>query len=429
VSSLMKRLMETTKHETVVLGPVQRHLIARGEFDGSRRHDVIHPSELAKNDFCPRAIYYRLSGWEIPKSEHGFQLEVIFQQGHGYHEKWQNWLWDVGMLRGRFRCLGCMHGDWTREEIDAPWYTTAPTACPECGASREHLQYGEVPIHLPKYRIHGHSDGDIDLGGDEADNPLLEIKSIGTGTIRFEAPRLIAKHTHKLEIDGEEKSWTDWDKIWRDIKRPFKTHLRQGAIYCLAKGRSEMVYIYEYKPTGAMKEFRVKHDFSILDDLLDDVLDILYALEKGKVPDCPNGDDCPNCKPYEELRDGARDGEEEDGPEDREGSGSGAGEGEDGEEGDSTSPQAGRRRRARTSGRSTRRPLGRGSDGGTEAPHEVDELPRSRGRTRRVGRDGGGANPRSRQGRDPHARGERRSEGQRDRPEGTRRVVRRRPRS
>lgn len=368
--SSFQKLMESKKHKTVLVGPIQRHLLAQHEFGSDRAHDVIHPSELVKSDFCPRAVYYRLSGWEVPRNSHAFQLEVIFSQGHGYHDKWQNWAWDIGVLGGRFRCLSCGKGDWSHPGETSVWFATAPQVCPDCGSPRRFLQYGEVPLYIPKYRIGGKADGELVMEGRE-ENPLLEIKSIGEGTVRFAAPHLVAKHTKTVLIDGEEKSWTDWMKIWRDIKRPFKTHLKQAAIYCLAKGRSEMIFIYEFKPTGAVKEFRVKPDVSLIEDELEACLDLIYALEQGKVPACPH-EDCKQCSEFEALRDGASD-EEATEPRDREDTGPGAGESED-REGEAPTPRAApRRARAGTGGR-TRRPLGRRPDGRTRDSHSLGEL-------------------------------------------------------
>lgn len=432
----LKKLIDSFKHETVVLGEIQRHLMMQDEFGADRSSQVIHPSELVKKDFCPRAVYYRLMGWEIPREEHSFQLEVVFEQGHGYHDKWQSWVWDIGRLRGRYRCLACMYGDWSKPDIDLLWYATSPSACPSCGASRQHLQYGEVPIYLPKYRIGGKADGDLVLD-DEPDmskHPLLEIKSIGDGTVRYEAPKLLSKHTKTVSIQGVgdhepvEKRWLDVQALWRDIRRPFPTHIKQGAVYCLAKERERMVYIYEYKPTGAVKEFEVTHDFEMIADELDACLDLVYAVKKEKIPRCPHGG-CAKCEAFEELRYGARD--EEAGAEAEPDAGSdshaGAGEGEGGEEGPAGSAApSGRSSRARGRRRRGSGVERSGSDGRVRDVHSMGRL------LERAARPGGGDRGERGAGvskgsrREDAPRG--RAEGAGDRSQGPRRVVRRRPR-
>lgn len=299
----IKKLMETHKKKTKILGDIQRSLLGRESFGVGRSSQVIHPSEICKPDACPREIYYRLSGWKIPLDSHPFGLEVIFAQGHAYHEKWQSWVWDIGKLRGSFGCLAC----------GASFEDTSPTECSVCQSPRHALVYLEVPVSIPDLRIGGKSDGDIDLdpsdGNPNPGDPLLEIKSVGTGTVRFEAPALIARNTKTVLIDGVEKSWTDWDALWRDIRHPFPTHLRQGAIYGAAMDRPEMVFIYEFKPTGAVKEFVVKHDFEMAEPAFEVARAVLTALEKGRRPKCPS-DGCKGCTAYEELRN-ARGAEEE----------------------------------------------------------------------------------------------------------------------
>ena len=296
----LKALMDSFKKETTLLGPVQRHLLAQQKEPTTRRQDVIHPSELVASSVCPRAIYYRLLGQQAPSEEIAFQLDVIFAAGHGYHDKWQNWAWGAGILRGRFRCLSCGHGDWETPGFERKhtWYATSPEACESCGAMKRFLTYGEVPIFMPEYRIAGHADGDLDVTGDEAEDPILEVKSIGDGTVRMAAPRLLAKHTKKVEVDGEEKTWTDWQALWRDIKRPFKPHVKQVTLYCLALGRTSAVILYEYKPTGAVKEFRIDIDPATVVDELALAEKVVRAVEEGKPPRCPHKG-CAKCRAFE----------------------------------------------------------------------------------------------------------------------------------
>jgi hypothetical protein len=414
----IKKLMETHKKPTKLLGDIQRNLLARESFTEGRDSQVIHPSEICKEDACARAIYYRLSGWKIPKDAHPFSLEVIFAQGHGYHDKWQNWTWDIGKLRGVFACLSC----------GLIFTATSPERCPDdvgCGAKRRALVYREVPIAIPDLRIGGKSDGDIDLdptdGPPNLGDPLLEIKSVGTGTVRFEAASLIGRHTKKVLIDEVEKSWTDWDALWRDIRRPFATHLRQGAIYGAAMDRPEMLFIYEFKPTGAVKEFAVRHDFAMVDDAFGLAERVLTALEKGRRPACPS-DGCKDCRAYEELHDAQ--GATQERPEAGEDDDPAAGE-EQGEDARVRTPDAPRGGVPRASGRGRFQHLERR---GGDSP---DGGVRPVGGVRRDG-DGDGGDDRGSGREDLPARPRRDDDqpavGDRDGSQGHRRVVRRRDR-
>lgn len=302
----LKRFLDSQKVQTKIVGPVERMLLGRDPWDMylgngeivQRRWDRIHPSELAGNDWCPRAAFYRISRGPIEGEKHRFQTQVIFEEGHEYHRKWQMWAWDLGVLRGRFNCAACMPSS---ETFDA----TSPAACPKCGASRRALDYREVPLKAESHLITGSSDGDLDEGGDPEDEPLIEIKSIGIGTIRMEAPGLIRKHTYKVELEnGKTKTLLDQEGLWRDIRRPLPSHLRQGLIYCWVLGRRSIVFVYEFKPDGRSKEFHVKADFKYIEDLLDECLDVKHALDTGNPPPCKQGKQrCAICSAYEESSD------------------------------------------------------------------------------------------------------------------------------
>ena len=276
--SPLRQLLDTSKTETRILGAIQRHIMVRPAED--RRHDVIHPSDMSKADWCPRRDFFRIvEAPALPVEVNSFTLENVFAEGNDIHSKWQTWLWEMGLLRGEFGCYQC----------GSVFSATAPQSCPHCTAGRDCLSYREVPLSSDRYLMAGHADGDI--ADDERDEycPLLEVKSIGVGTLRFEAPQLLAKYTRKAQDeDGVEKSVIDFESIWRDIKRPFPTHVKQGMLYLHMSGRREMVFIYECKWNQQVKEFRIRYNEGLIAELLDACLDIKYALETGRPPQRPH---------------------------------------------------------------------------------------------------------------------------------------------
>jgi transcription factor WhiB len=314
------KVLATSKIETRILGAIQRHLMIRPPED--RASDVIHPSEMCKSDWCPRRTFFRIVG--APAGEDpdppSFTLENVFAEGHEIHGKWQTWLWEMGLLRGQWLCDACGH----------EWTATAPKYCPKCKAGQDCIEYREVPLHSEKYLVSGHADGDI--ADDEIEKlcALMEVKSIGVGTLRFEAPKLLTKHTHKItDDDGAHHTVVDLEGVWRDIRRPFPTHMRQAMIYLAISGRQVMVFIYESKWNQQVKEFRVRYQPELVADLLDACLDIKYALNSGKPPRRPDwaeaadGPTCKSCQysdtcwdPYmneaadEDLQSGSRNGRE-----------------------------------------------------------------------------------------------------------------------
>jgi CRISPR/Cas system-associated exonuclease Cas4 (RecB family) len=353
----MASLAETKKTSSLLLGDIHKHLLSEHDKPTDRRQDIIHPSEMAKSDWCPRQTYYRLAGVSPEKSRNfSAQLEGVFAEGHMIHAKWQKWLQDMGRLYGKWVCRLCGHA----------WLGTGgqPT-CANCynaldgygDVSRFALDYHEVPLEAEeKYLIAGHEDGAV-----EDLNALVEIKSIGNGTVRFDDPKLLRQFTVKTE-DG--KTVIDTDGLWKALRRPFGSHIRQTQIYlalCKEMGLpfDQVIFLYEYKATQATKEFVVKYNSEISEPLLDSALDIKYALKKGKPPPRPDfcGQDkktCKECPFFNACWETTTN--------DTSGSAQGLGSGTDaqresdpavGQGGPATAPEAGRRR-ARTAGGSHR---------------------------------------------------------------------------
>jgi hypothetical protein len=174
------------------------------------------------------------------------------------------------------------------------WY------CKDCGETffgdvnchEGKLKYEEVPLYYAPLRISGHADGWlIGLG-----EPLmLEIKSVGEGTLRWECPALYAENEY------------DFNKTWNAITEPFMKHIMQVQIYMkLAEligyenYPKEAVIIYEAKPNQKHKEFVVpKSDFGIT-HIFDGAKKVVDALETGIAPDCNvKAEGCERCKHYD----------------------------------------------------------------------------------------------------------------------------------
>jgi CRISPR/Cas system-associated exonuclease Cas4 (RecB family) len=276
--SALRQLLDTSKTETRLLGAVQRHLMCRSPDD--RATDVIHPSEMCKGDWCPRSTYFRIVDAPAAEAElTPFTLENVWAEGNDIHSKWQTRFWEMGVLRGEWKCNAC-------GEI---WEGTSPQSCPACEAEKSCISYREVPMRSDRYLLSGHADGDINDDVVDELCPLIEIKSIGIGTLRFDAPQLLARYARKTkEDDGSERTVVDLEALWRDIKRPFPSHVKQGMLYLHMSGRREMVFIYECKWNQQVKEFRVRYQEAVVADLLDAALDVKYAIETGKPPRRPH---------------------------------------------------------------------------------------------------------------------------------------------
>jgi hypothetical protein len=279
--SSLKQYLDTKKTPTRLLGSIERFILAQAEKE--RDHSVLHPSDLCKSDFCSRAAYYTITVGP-KKDQVGFRLRNIFDEGHYIHAKWQNRLRDMGVLYGKWFCPACQHS-----------WKGVGTVCPECSYAA--IEYREVSLYDDALMIGGHTDGWVK---DSEGSVLLEVKSIGVGTIRFEEPSLLAAHA-------------TLDEAWNNIRRPFSTHIRQGTLYLELLRRmeeqgiyedvpDEIVFIYEKKSDQAVKEFVVKANPDIVKPMLDKAFDVQRAVRVTKTaPECSidpiNG--CKLCKVFE----------------------------------------------------------------------------------------------------------------------------------
>jgi CRISPR/Cas system-associated exonuclease Cas4 (RecB family) len=274
----LKVRAEVRKQNSVLLGDIQAHVVTEVARDKvKRRSDIVHPSEMAKADWCPRATSYRIIG-QTPSNDEaiGYGTASIFETGNTAHTKWQRWLADMGRLYGKWTCTVC---GWSVHD-------TSVLDCEGCGLLGV-MRYDEVPLEAEKrYLIAGHGDGAVlDLMA------LIEVKTIGTGTIRIEEPDLVKRHTRKT-TDG--KTVLDLESLWNGIKRPFPSHRRQAQIYLhLANlGGLELtraIFLYENKANQAPKEFVIAYDPAATAELFETARDIKFAVADGKVLDRPEG--------------------------------------------------------------------------------------------------------------------------------------------
>lgn len=270
-SKATERFKDTYKGSGTLLPAIQRHVMRQTASKPSgRSDDVMHPSEMCKKDWCPRQDFYRIRG-DVPEhtkeSNPSFQLENVFTEGHRIHDKYQQWLNQMGILDGMWICRSC----------ENYWWDTSPECCPACFQRSPH--YREVPFDNPDLLIKGHADGAVSNGKDWLDitEPyLLEIKSVGIGTLMFEAPLL-----HQRYVDG-----ASLDNIWRDIKTPFPSHIKQATLYWYLSGEkySKILFLYECKWNQQVKELVVTPSVSWIQDILDGAKEVAQGIRSNIPP-------------------------------------------------------------------------------------------------------------------------------------------------
>jgi len=264
----LKTLVDVGKSTSRVLGSVERWLLAQPE-DKSRSTVVIHPSAMIKDDWCHRAQYFWLAGEDPGPRNLTMKQHMVFGLGHDIHDRWQGWFSGMGKMYGTWQCTECKY-KWEALSADL-------SRCPAC-ASVKGIEYREVPVYSPAHRISGHADGWLKGLGEDL---LLEIKSVGDGTIRWEDPGMWYE------------AGQDFNVAWSAIKAPFYGHIMQAQVYMklLEMMNPEdypkaAVFIYENKLNQSVKEFIVpKSDFGI-SHLFDAAAMIVDCLDKGEPPSC-----------------------------------------------------------------------------------------------------------------------------------------------
>lgn len=275
----LQKYFDTKKSDSRLVGAIERHQMMKGP--GDRSTLVLHPSEMIKSDFCHRYSFYLLTGGKKKELNPAMRLQNIFDEGHYIHEKWQNRIYEMGNLWGDFKCINC-------KGITSG---LSPAACQHCSCTT--LKYDEVKMIDESLRIAGHTDGWVKGLGEDF---LIEIKSIGEGTLRFEAPDLL------YDADG------DLVKAWKNIRRPFRGHLLQGQMYLELSRRmfgeaapKEIVFLYELKANQDYKEFTVKADYEVVDRIFFQAEKIIKAVEADIMPKCNvNDDGCKQCNQIED---------------------------------------------------------------------------------------------------------------------------------
>lgn len=241
--------------------PLVERVLIKDNIDNDIARDRLHfhPSSICKRDWCPRSSWYDAKGYDRPAEAHSFNKLNIFAEGHAIHDKWQDWLKRAGILKGRWSC----------DECGNPWVSTSPDSCPHCHSLR--FRYTEVPIRNDDFNILGHADGIIVLDKEY----ILEIKSVGIGTVRMEDYEMF------MEYQNGGKSI---DELWKSIRRPFASHLRQVNLYMYCLDIKDAIILYEWKPTQDVKEFHVKYQPEMVEDILSACAMLTRAVESSVPP-------------------------------------------------------------------------------------------------------------------------------------------------
>ena len=278
-SDRLKQFLDAKKVETVVTGDVARFLQTR---PNDRDTTLIHPSEMARKDWCIRGTLLRLRGYERPKEVHNLRTELIFAEGHDIHRKWQKWFADMGILYGSWVCPAC------EDRILGEVLELPKIGCEGQVSGRHLWEYKEVPLR-GEPNIGGHADGII-LRPDG--DYIFEAKSVGPGSLR------------KMGLLSEDESDEDTPDKFSRITHVLGEHYRQTQIYLRLSQRTDRsvdkgVVVYENKADQQVREFAIEYDESATKDAFDMAADVMWAFNNGRDLTCSNAPfttECDQCK-------------------------------------------------------------------------------------------------------------------------------------
>jgi len=281
----LKSLVNAGKNPSRVLTSVERWSLALPG-DKSRRMDVIHPSAMIKSDWCHRAQYFLLKGHTPDPRVLTRKQQAVFQTGHDVHARWQDLFAKMGTLYGTWRCTDCRF-KWEGLSKDIG-------RCICCNSLRK-PEYLEVPVSNKALNISGHADGW--LKGFDGDL-LLEIKSIGAGTIIWEDPNFW------YSMDS------NFEAAWAALKEPFYSHIMQTQVYLRLlqdmygdDAPKEVLFIYENKLTQDAKEFIIPRSGFGITHLFEAAEMLADAVVNGVAPTCNvnASGSCKQCLEFSEV--------------------------------------------------------------------------------------------------------------------------------
>jgi len=120
----------------------------------TRSINELHPSEIAKG-FCPREWCILQSHIDLYNFHVPPKTRIAFDVGSALHEMMQNYLADMGVLIGYYRCKECRH---VTQSIGKK-----PGVCSKCDCHV--FEYKEITIVNKLWNIFGHCDGLVEMDG------------------------------------------------------------------------------------------------------------------------------------------------------------------------------------------------------------------------------------------------------------------------
>lgn len=288
------------------VGPILKAFdiyIQNKQYDSNRSYNHYHPSEFGKCLRKAQYRYYEEQGLiQVEKKIFDPQIQRIFDNGHGMHDRWAKYAEKLNILRGIWQCNNPLcrkfddngNFDNTKECSTPRRYgeqenlgVFKPEAC-VCGSSSFH--YREIGVNSEELNIKGNVDMILDFSN-LRDDVTGELKSLFHLDTWPQTP---------IVVDMKTANARNFKKV--DYEGPHKEYIIQLNIYSNLLGCDYGVIIYECKDNGKINGFKIPRDPEVFESIKFQSLK-MQELAKTEPPQLPpprplskDEYECKNCE-------------------------------------------------------------------------------------------------------------------------------------
>jgi hypothetical protein len=250
---------------------IDQFLLYRQSKPSNRSYKVFHPSAFGK---CLRKMQYQKYVSEglmdAPVQSVEPRMIRIWDTGHTMHSRWSQYMEDLGVLRGVWKCANplCKHVHGEEAKIGI----FKPVKCERCDSSKFH--YEEITIDHPELNFHGHCDQVLDFSN--MDNEFKnsdQFKSLSS-MIDF-------MPSSPIVVDMKTIGKNQWSKL---EKGAHFYYIVQLTVYLHVLNLDMGIIIYERKDDSEIKMFKVTKNDEWWDVINKQAKLMLNMFEKKTLP-------------------------------------------------------------------------------------------------------------------------------------------------
>lgn len=223
---------------------IDQFLLYRQSKPSNRSYKVFHPSAFGK---CLRKMQYQKyvsEGFmDAPIQSVEPRMIRIWDTGHTMHSRWSQYMEDLGVLRGVWKCANPLckhvHGEETKIGV------FKPAKCDKCDSNKFH--YEEITIDHPELNFHGHCDQVLDFSNmDDEFKNSDQFKSLSS-MMKF-------MPSSPIVVDMKTIGKNQWSKL---EKGAHFYYIVQLTVYLHVLNLDMGIIIYERKDDSEIKMFKV----------------------------------------------------------------------------------------------------------------------------------------------------------------------------